>query len=97
VATTYISALETKAKMDPRIASFNAFFANVRFSFSKFDLVEMRTFSAHRSSPRNYVAVIFPPKRDALDGWRLRLRPPPRPLASRSRSAHRQPQTLPAD
>jgi len=48
VATTDISALKTKPKMDPSVSCFNTLFADVLVGFSDFDLVEMRTFTAHR-------------------------------------------------
>ena len=47
VSTTDISALKTKPKMDPSVSCFNTLFADVLVGFSDFDLVEMRTFTAH--------------------------------------------------
>jgi hypothetical protein len=47
VAATDIPALKTKPKMHPPVARFNALFADVLVGFRDFDLVEMRTFTAH--------------------------------------------------
>ena len=47
VAASDLAARQAKAKMNPRIACFNAFFANMFGGLFHLDLVEMAAFTGH--------------------------------------------------
>jgi hypothetical protein len=48
IATSNIAANETHAQMNPRVAHFDAFLANVCLGCSELDLVEVGAFFRHR-------------------------------------------------
>jgi len=47
VAATNVAAGKTKAKVDPRVARFEAFFAAVGLRFDALDLIEVRAGIGH--------------------------------------------------
>jgi len=51
IATTHMPAGKTQAQVNPGVASFHAVFANVLIRFSDLDLVQVRAFICHPSSP----------------------------------------------
>ena len=51
VATSHMPAAETKPQMDPFIAHFYAFFADMYVGFADFDLIEMGASVCHDRSP----------------------------------------------
>jgi hypothetical protein len=51
IATTYMAAGQAQAQVNPGVAGFHAFFADVYVRFLNLDLIQVRAFLCHRSSP----------------------------------------------
>jgi hypothetical protein len=54
VATPYVTAGKAQAKVNPGVAHFHAFFADVRFGCFDLNLVEVRTSVVHDGVSRKY-------------------------------------------
>jgi len=51
IATTHVAAGQAQPQMNPGVAGFHTIFADVCVRFLNLDLIQVRAFLRHRSSP----------------------------------------------